>query len=140
MKRIFVVIAVTAAFLNCGRDKMRVWQLVDLPSGFGNSHILSIDIKDDRLLVGTYGRGALLGDSSLANWTVFDITKGLSWDFILGGDWDGDYIILATLGDGVNISEDGGRTWKRYGFNFFGIEYLYAVDAIISAGRKYIPT
>jgi murein DD-endopeptidase MepM/ murein hydrolase activator NlpD len=71
---------------------------------------------------------------------VLDTSKGLSWNFILGGDWQGDYIIMATLGDGLNISIDGGQTWERYGYNFFGIEYLYTVDAIIHGNRKLVPT
>ena len=145
-KQIFYILPILAV-LACGRGhEMRSWQRVDLPQGFADSHILSIDNKDGRTLIGTYGRGALLSDTAGSNWAIFDTSKGLSWNFILGGDWspgssgEGDYIILATLGDGLNISTDGGKSWERYGFNFFGIEYLYTVDAIIQGDRKLVPT
>jgi murein DD-endopeptidase MepM/ murein hydrolase activator NlpD len=141
-KQIFYFLPLLA-LLACGEGPdMQGWQRVELPEGFAESHILSIDINqgDNRMLIGTYGRGALFGDSSGLNWTVFDTSNGLSWNFILGGDWEGDYIVLATLGDGLNISSDGGKSWQRYGYNFFGIEYLYAVGARIQANLKFVPT
>jgi murein DD-endopeptidase MepM/ murein hydrolase activator NlpD len=141
MKRQIFYILPLLALLSCERgNKMKSWQPVELPQGYADSHILSIDIRDGRTLIGTYGRGALLSDQVGTGWTVFDTSKGLSWNFILGGDWQGDYIILATLGDGLNISSDGGKTWERFGYNFFGIEYLYTVDAIIQGNRKLVPT
>jgi murein DD-endopeptidase MepM/ murein hydrolase activator NlpD len=144
----------------CGRgDEMKYWRPVFLP-GAKSSHILSVNLKRDKALIGTYGGGALLISADILlepsskeptspsaykgiegkNWVLFDTSKGLSWNFILGGDWHGDYIILAMLGDGLNISNDGGETWQRYGFNFFGIEYLYTVDAVIQGNRKLVPT
>lgn len=142
MKWLLVVLVPICLLCSCGErgDNMQSWKRVALPEGYADSHILSIDIQDNRTLLGTYGRGALLSNPGGRGWTVFDTTRGLSWDFILGGAWDSNYIILATLGDGVNISTDAGATWKRYGYNFFGIEYLYAVDAVIKDGAKLIPT
>jgi len=49
-------------------------------------------------------------------------------------------MVLATLGDGLNISRDGGESWERFGYNFFGIEYLYTVGAKIYDGVNYVPT
>jgi murein DD-endopeptidase MepM/ murein hydrolase activator NlpD/photosystem II stability/assembly factor-like uncharacterized protein len=141
MKRQIFYILPLLALLACGgKSEMKTWQRVELPQGYTDSHILSIDIRDSQMLIGTYGRGALLSDRSGSAWTVLDTSKGLSWNFILGGDWNDDYIILATLGDGLNISPDGGKTWNRYGFNFFGIEYLYTVDALIHGKQKLVPT
>ena len=140
MNKCFIVFLSLFLLVSCGKKEMKYWQQVKLPSGFNDSHILSITTKGDQLLLGTYGRGALLSGPSGLQWTVFDTSKGLSWDFILGGDWNKNYIVLATLGDGVNISTDGGKKWERYGFNFFGIEYLYAVGAMMKNGRTYIPT
>ena len=136
------IVLLTAAILagSCGDADMKYWHRVDLPEGYGDSHILSIDIKDNGILLGTYGKGALFSRDNGASWTVFDTTGGLSWNFILGGDWIEDYLVLATLGDGLNISEDGGKNWLRCGYNFFGIEYLYSVGAKISEGVKYVPT
>ncbi len=125
--------------VSCGQE-MDSWQRMNLPEGYGDSHILSIDVKDGGILLGTFGRGALFGNNGGANWAVYDTGNGLSWNFIHGGDWKDDYMILATLGDGLNISEDGGKSWERYGYNFFGIEYLYTVGAKISNGMKYVPT
>ena len=128
------------ACISCGGREMLSWRRVTLPNQYSDSHILSIDARGDKVLLGTYGRGALFGDSSLSRWTTFDTSSGLSWNFVLGGDWHGDFIILAMLGDGVNISSDGGVNWQRYGYNFFGTEYLYAVGAGIEGGKKYVPT
>jgi len=139
-KHIFYILPLLG-LLACGqRSDMKSWRLVDLPPGYSDSHILSLDIKGERILTGTYGKGALLSDERGREWAVFDTSTGLSWNFILGGDWEDDYIILATLGDGLNISSDGGKTWQRYGYNFFGIEYLYTVDAVISGKQKLVPS
>ncbi|HBC46381.1 MAG TPA: hypothetical protein DCZ43_04985 [candidate division Zixibacteria bacterium] len=140
MKRVIFTIFTAALFLSCGRGEMKNWQLVNLPKGYSDSHILSINTKNDQILLGTYGRGALFSKNNGRDWNVFDTSKGLSWDFILGGDWDSDYMILATLGDGVNISTNGGTNWIRYGYNFFGVEYLYTVGAVIKNHTKYVPT
>jgi murein DD-endopeptidase MepM/ murein hydrolase activator NlpD len=140
MKKLILAILAITSVLACGGGEMKSWQLVKLPQGYSDSHILSIRCKDNQILLGTYGRGALLSRNDGRSWNVFDTSKGLSWDFILGGDWDGKYIILATLGDGVNISTNGGANWIRYGYNYFGVEYLYAVDAIIRNHTKYVPT
>jgi len=118
---------------------MRNWHRVNLPEGYSDSHILSIDVENDGILLGTYGKGAVFNRDN-AGWTVFDTSGGLSWNFILGGDWQDDYIILATLGDGLNISTDSGKSWERFGYNFFGIEYLYTVGAKIFGDTKYVPT
>ena len=125
---------------SCGKVDVESWQRVNLPEGYSDSHILSIDARDDAILLGTYGRGALFSRDNGATWTVYDTSNGLSWNFILGGDWQGDYLILATLGDGLNISGDNGNNWDRYGYNFFGIEYLYTVGAKIRNGTKLVPT
>ncbi len=140
MKKSIFALTALVILLSCGGGKMKNWQLAHLPDGYRDAHILSITARDGGILLGTYGRGALMSHDNGNNWSVYDTTKGLSWDFILGGDWDGSYYILATLGDGVNISTDAGATWKRYGFNFFGIEYLYTVGAIIQNHVKYVPT
>ena len=140
MKRLIFAIFAATLVLSCGGGDMKNWQLVKLPTVYSDSHILSINTKGDQILLGTYGRGALLSKNNGRDWNVFDTSKGLSWDFILGGDWDGDYMILATLGDGVNISTNGGANWIRYGYNYFGVEYLYAVGAVIQNHTKYIPT
>ncbi len=137
----FSAIAISMILVaSCGKVDVKSWQRVNLPEGYSDSHILSIDTRDDAILLGTYGRGALFSRDNGANWVVYDTSNGLSWNFILGGDWQGDYLILATLGDGLNISRDDGSTWDRYGYNFFGIEYLYTVGAKISNGTKYVPT
>jgi hypothetical protein len=94
----------------------------------------------DSILIGTFGRGALFSDNNGESWAVFDTGSGLSWNFVLGGDWNGNYLVLATLGDGLNISTDYGKSWERFGYNFFGVEYLYTVDAKIIKGKKYVPT
>ncbi|UCE67161.1 MAG: peptidoglycan DD-metalloendopeptidase family protein, partial [Candidatus Zixiibacteriota bacterium] len=140
MKKIAAIVLIAAAFFSCSKDEMRSWQRYNLPEGFADSHILSIDVKGDSILIGTFGRGALFSDNNGGSWAVFDTGKGLSWNFILGGDWDKKYIILATLGDGLNISTDYGKSWERFGYNFFGIEYLYTVNAKIIKGKKYVPT
>lgn len=139
MKRFLILSSIVMMIISCGQE-MDSWQRVDLPEGYSDSHILSIDATDDGILLGTFGRGALFSVDGGANWAVYDTGNGLSWNFILGGDRKDDYMILATLGDGLNISEDGGKSWERYGYNFFGIEYLYTVGAKISNGTKYIPT
>ncbi len=119
---------------------MNNWRQVQLPKGYSDSHILSITSRDNQMLIGTYGRGALLSRDNGKNWSVFDTSNGLSWNFILGGDWDGETILLATLGDGINITPNKGLSWSRFGFNFFGVEYLYAVGAIIRNHKSYVPT
>ncbi len=121
---------------------MESWRQASLNKGYEDSHILSIDIKGEEILLGTYGRGALLSRDDGQNWTVFDTSKGLSWNFVLGGAWDGDYIVLAMLGDGVNISADGGVKWNRYGFNFFGIsaEILYLPFSTSYKGNMPVST
>ena len=139
MKRVLILLGVSLLALSCEGD-MNSWQRVNLPEGYSDSHILSIDTNDNGILLGTFGRGALFSGDGGASWAVFDTSNGLSWNFILGGDWKDDYMILATLGDGLNISEDGGKSWERYGYNFFGIEYLYTVGAKIANGMKYVPT
>ncbi len=139
MKRFLILSGIVIMIISCGQE-MNSWQRVNLPEGYSDSHILSIDVKDDGILLGTFGGGALFSDDGGANWAVYDTGNGLSWNFILGGDWKDNYMILATLGDGLNISEDGGKSWERYGYNFFGIEYLYTVGAKISNRIKYIPT
>ncbi len=137
----FSAIAISMILMaSCGKVDLESWQRVNLPEGYSDSHVLSIDIRDDAILLGTYGRGALLSRDNGANWIVYDTSNGLSWNFILGGDWQGDYLILATLGDGLNISEDNGNNWDRYGYNFFGIEYLYTVGARIHNNKKFVPT
>ncbi|MEE8417293.1 MAG: hypothetical protein V3S06_01375, partial [candidate division Zixibacteria bacterium] len=137
----FSAIAISMILVaSCGKVDLESWQRINLPEGYSDSHILSIDIRDDAILLGTYGRGALLSRDNGANWVVYDTSNGLSWNFILGGDWQGDYLILATLGDGLNISRDSGNNWDRYGYNFFGIEYLYTVGAKIHNNKKFIPT
>lgn len=140
MKRLLVVLVSLSLFASCGKVEMNSWQRVNLPEGYSDSHILSIDSVDGGILIGTYGRGALFSRDGGMSWSVYDTSNGLSWNFILGGDRDGDYIVLATLGDGLNVSTDGGENWERYGYNFFGIEYLYTVGARILNGIKYIPT
>ena len=87
-KSIFALTAVVLLF-SCGGGKMKNWQLAHLPDGYRNAHILSITARDGGILLGTYGRGALMSHDNGNNWSVFDTTMGLSWDFILGGDWDG---------------------------------------------------
>lgn len=140
MKRLILILTAMGLFLSCGGGKMKNWQQVNLPEGYSDSHILSINARDSLVLLGTYGRGALMSHDAGSTWAVYDTSNGLSWNFILGGDCDGSYYILATLGDGVNISTDGGASWARYGYNYFGIEYLYAVGAIIQDHIKYVPT
>jgi photosystem II stability/assembly factor-like uncharacterized protein len=140
MKGFLFVVASVVLLAGCGKVDMNDWQRVNLPQGYSDSHVLSIDAAGDGILIGTYGRGALFSRDNGLNWAVYDTSSGLSWDFILGGDRDGKYIVLATLGDGLNISTDGGDNWERYGYNFFGIEYLYTVGARIRNGTKYIPT
>ena len=145
MKNVLLAIAVLVSLSGCGKKELRYWERIDLGEGLKETHILSVVIKDDEILVGTYGKGALFSKDGGETWTVFekndlDDKSGLSWNYILGGDWDDDYIILATLGDGLNISSDSGITWKRLGYNFFGTEYLYTVGAYIEDGIKYVPT
>ena len=140
MKRLFSAILILAMIAGCAGMENKFWKKYDLPAGYQDSHILSIDIRGNEILVGTYGKGALFSSDSGKSWAIFDTSKGLSWDFILGGDWRDDYIILATLGDGANISLDKGKTWKRYGYDFFGIEYLYTVGVKMQGGTKYMPT
>jgi photosystem II stability/assembly factor-like uncharacterized protein len=140
MKKVLISLMLTAISASYGRSDLKYWEQVELPESYSASHVLSITVKGNQILLGTYGRGAFLTGADGTEWTVFDTTKGLSWDFILGGDWKDDYIILATLGDGVNISTDGGKKWERYGYNFFGVEYLYTVGAAIEGGLKYVPT
>ncbi len=139
--KIFSAVTISIFLLaSCGKIDVESWQRINLPEGYSDSHILSIDARDDAILLGTYGRGALFSRDNGANWTVYDTSNGLSWNFILGGDWQGDYLILATLGDGLDISGDNGNNWDRYGYNFFGIEYLYTVGAKIRNGTKIVPT
>jgi len=141
-------IFMATAFLliaGCGGQKMTYWQRIDLGGKYTDSHILSVNVKGDEILIGTFGKGALFSKNDGKTWQEFEMNdkednSGLSWNYVLGGVWDGDYIVLATLGDGLNISNDGGQTWKRLGYNFFGIEYLYAVGACMSGKTKYIPT
>jgi len=140
MKKIIAALLLSVAISSCSKDEMKSWKKYNLPEGYSNSHILSIDLKGNSILVGTYGRGALFSDNGGESWAIFDTDSGLSWNFILGGDWDREYIVLATLGDGLNISSDYGKSWERYGYNYFGIEYLYTVDAKIKDGEKYVPT
>jgi murein DD-endopeptidase MepM/ murein hydrolase activator NlpD/photosystem II stability/assembly factor-like uncharacterized protein len=140
MKRLILIVIALGLFLSCGGGKMKNWHKVPLPQGYGDSHILSITARNNVTLLGTYGRGALMSHDGGNNWTVYDTSNGLSWNFVLGGDWDDSYLILATLGDGVNISTDNGASWARYGYNFFGIEYLYTVGAIIKDHIKYVPS
>ena len=83
-----------------------------MPQGYADSHILSIDVSDKQIIIGTYGRGAFISENNGQTWTVFDTSKGISWDYILGGVKKGNYIALATLGDGVNISTDNGAHWR----------------------------
>lgn len=139
--REFSAIAISVILLaSCGKVDLGSWQRVNLPEGYSDSHILNIDTRDDAILLGTYGRGALFSRDNGTSWIAYDTSNGLSWNFILGGDWMGDYLILATLGDGLNISTDNGNNWERYGYNFFGIEYLYTVGAKIHNGKKFVPT
>lgn len=140
MKKLIFAGLLLSLALSCGGGEMKYWQLVQLPKGYSDSHILSITSHDKQMLLGTYGRGALFSKNNGRDWTVFDTSKGLSWDFILGGDWDGETIVLATLGDGINSTPNKGLSWSRFGFNFFGVEYLYAVGAIIRNHRTYVPT
>jgi hypothetical protein len=140
MKRFLTVAVSILVLVSCGEVDVESWQRVNLPEGYSDSHILSIDVRDNSILLGTYGRGALFSRDDGANWTVYDTSNGLSWNFIFGGDWQDNYLILATLGDGLNISGDNGKTWDRYGYNFFGIEYLYTVGAKIHNGKKLVPT
>ncbi len=140
MKLGFLTIILLVLTIACEKVEMNAWDQVKLPGSYSDSHILSIDIKDKEILLGTYGRGALFTTDNGQNWVSYDTTKGLSWDFIMGGAWDKNYFILATLGDGVNISEDKGKTWKRYGFDFFKLEYLYTVGVKIQNGKRYVPT
>ncbi|UCC80554.1 MAG: peptidoglycan DD-metalloendopeptidase family protein [Candidatus Zixiibacteriota bacterium] len=140
MKKIMAVLFLTAALTSCSKDEMKNWKRYGLPEGFAKSHILSIDSGESSILIGTYGKGALFSDNNGESWAVLDTGSGLSWNFVLGGARDGDYIVLATLGDGLNISTDYGKNWERYGYNYFGIEYLYTVDAKIKNGKKYVPT
>ncbi len=140
MKKVLATVVLAVSFWSCGKVEVKSWQRYDLPEGYKDAHILSIDSHDKALLVGTFGRGALFDPQDGSGWAVFDTGNGLSWNFVMGGDWDGDYMVLATLGDGLNISLDRGKSWERYGYNFFGVEYLYAVTAKISDGKKFVPT
>lgn len=145
MKKVLIAIAALIFISGCGKKEMKYWERVDLIEDLRAPHVLSIVVKGDEILVGTFGEGALFSKDRGKTWKLFktndrDDKSGLTWNYILGGDWDGNYIILATLGDGLNISNDGGNTWKRLGYNFFGIEYLYTVGAYIQDKIKYIPT
>ena len=140
MKKIIAVLLLSVAISSCSKDEVNNWKRYSLPEGYSDSHILSVDSGGGSILIGTFGKGALFSDNNGESWAVFDTGNGLSWNFILGGDWNGEYIILATLGDGLNISTDNGKNWERYGYNYFGIEYLYTVDAKIINGKKYVPT
>jgi murein DD-endopeptidase MepM/ murein hydrolase activator NlpD len=140
MRTKLAVILTSLAILSCGKPEMKSWQLTNLPQGYADSHILSIDIENKQIIIGTYGRGALISENDGQSWTVFDTSKGISWDFILGGIKQGNYIALATLGDGANISTDNGAHWERYGYNFFGVEYLYAVGIVQKNNIRYMPT
>ena len=145
MWRIVVLFAPLALILGCEARQMKYWERVSLGPVPEETHILSIKCKSDGVLVGTFGLGALFSEDGGKTWRLFATSEngdstGLSLNYILGGDWDGSYIILATLGDGLNISTDDGATWKRLGYNFFGVEYLYCVGVTIQDGTKYVPT
>jgi hypothetical protein len=139
MKALWMLLPVAVLVTGCGDSQKNSWERVALPQGYSDSHILSIDIRDGGILLGTFGSGAIFSADG-ESWAVYDTGSGLSWNFIMGGDWLDDYVILATLGDGLNISEDGGKSWERYGYNYFGIEHLYSVAARIQNGMKYVPT
>ena len=140
MKKKFAITLMLLTILACGRQEMKSWQKANLPQGYADSHILSIDISGKQIIIGTYGRGAFISEDDGQSWAVFDTSKGLSWDFILGGVKNGNYIALATLGDGANISTDNGAHWERYGYNFFGVEYLYAVGMKMKDNIRFMPT
>jgi len=57
MKKILILLVIAILAVSCGRQGMNNWQRVDLPEGYGDSHILSIDVKGSGILLGTYGRG-----------------------------------------------------------------------------------
>ncbi len=141
------LLAFTALLLisGCGKKEMKYWERVDLAEGLTRSHIMSVVCKGDDLLVGTYGKGALFSEDNGRTWRLFktndqDESAGLSWNYITGGDWKADEIILATAGNGLNISTDKGKTWKKLDYNFFGAEYLYAVNAVIENDTGYFAT
>ena len=140
MKSKLLWVLSVAALFSCGKADNMDWQQVLLPDGYSDSHILSISINGEYIIVGTYGGGALYSDDNCKSWAVFDTSKGLSWDFIMGGYRKGNHIALATLGDGINISNDGGAHWDRFGYNFFGVEYLYAVGYAVAGDLNYMPT
>jgi murein DD-endopeptidase MepM/ murein hydrolase activator NlpD len=132
--------------IGCGpRKEPNYWERVSLTAGDNQPHVLSLKIRGSEILAGTYGQGAFFSFDNGRKWRQFkssaaNDSTGLSWDYIIGGDWKRDYFVLAALGDGIIVSKNEGETWKRYGYNYFGVEYLYAVGAVIHDGFKYIPT
>jgi len=131
-----MLVAVMAG--GCGKKEMKYWEQIDLGPDLKNAHISCVVTKGNDILIGTSGQGAIFSNKNfrqLKHYIAGD--GGLSWGYVLGGDRSGDYILLATMGDGFNISDDGGKSWKRLGYNFFGVEYLYMVGAFIQGGVKY---
>jgi murein DD-endopeptidase MepM/ murein hydrolase activator NlpD len=129
----------------CSKKELNYWERVDFNKNRQPVHVLSLSIRTNDMLVGTYGEGAFYSTDTGKTWRNFKTSPtgdstGLSWNYIIGGDWLRDHIILATIGNGINISTNGGKTWKELGFNFFGVEHLYTVGAVIHDIHKYIPT
>jgi murein DD-endopeptidase MepM/ murein hydrolase activator NlpD len=157
--RVSVAIAVAASAVACGSAPRRpttdpIAQQTPLPTelpdtSFG-THVLVVarSPHDQRLWVGTYGRGmfATRKDSTQL-WQRIASTRGdstsISWNFVNSISFPKDSTIwYGTVGNGWGRSTDGGKTWRNWTYDQLGPEWQYvAADGIRGRGDTvYIAT
>ena len=120
----------------------------ELPDTTFGTHVLVVSRSphDQRLWVGTYGRGIFVTrKDSTQLWqriTSGDSTS-ISWNFVNSISFPKDSTIwYGTVGNGFGRSTNGGRTWRNWTFDQLGPEWQYVVpDGIRGRGDTvYIAT
>ena len=119
-----------------------------IPDTAWGTHVLLVgQSPDNKLWVGTYGRGIFIFHPDSARWERLVAKRGdataISWNFVNSLAFPADSSIwYGTAGNGWGRSTDRGRTWHNWEFGQLGPEWQYVIpDGIRSRGDTvYIAT
>ena len=119
-----------------------------VPDTTWGTHVLVVArAPDNRLWVGTYGRGIFIFTPDSAKWTRLTTKSGdstsISWNFVNSLAFPSDSSVwYGSVGNGWGRSADQGKTWRNWQLGELGPEWQYVIpDGLRNRGDTvYVAT
>jgi photosystem II stability/assembly factor-like uncharacterized protein len=126
----------------CGDKKeFKYWERIKIAEDLTESDILSIAVDGKRILLATYGNGAILSKDRGRKWhAVENIPEVYAGYPIISCALHDNYIFLGLSGGGILYSKDKGKSWANFSDDILSGGFLYPTKIKINKNKVFIAT